>query len=430
MKITKLVTPALFALLVSASPVFAVGSSGFELATNSARSLGKANAVVADPEEPSTIVFNPAGLTKLEGNQVTVSSSVIVPIAEFEGKNGALSEDASVPASIVPATFVSLSTPIKDLKVGFGVNAPFGLQTQYDSTGNFKYTGYFNEIKTIGYNASGAYQLAPWLSVGGGWTYLESDLKQVAKLNSTFISMGFFGSLPDIPFELDADGHGMGWNAGLLLSPHEQHTLGLFYRSPIQVEYRGTLDIDDIPFPFTPFVFPGTSFNTSVDTDITFPDSLTLGYRFSATKEWDIEVDVAWTNWSVFDRIDVAFGTSNLILDALEPMDEDFNDTISIYVGTSYDFNPTWSIMAGYFYFSMAADEDTYSNVIPDGDRHGATVGFQYNLKHFSIDVSYLAEFISSGEIDNSVGAANGAVVDGDYDSFVQVISIGVTYKF
>ncbi len=414
---------------------FALGSAGFELATNGARSLGKANAVVADPEDPSTIAFNPAGMTQLEGNQVASSTSIIVPSTEYEGANGGISEDASVPLAYVPSTFVSLSTPIKDLKLGLGVNAPFGLQTHYESTGNFKYTGYFNEILTIGYNASAAYQIAPWLSVGGGWTYLDSDLKQVAKLNSTLITRNAllfpgFPALPDASFELDVDGHGSGWNAGILLTPHEQHSFGLFYRSQMQVEYQGTLDVDDLSGPVMTAIFGGTSFHTSADTDVTFPDSLTLGYRYSPTKEWDIEVDVSWTNWSTFDSIDIAFETTNAVLDALEPVEENFNDTISVAVGTSYDLNASWSIMAGYFYFSMAADENDYSNAIPDGDRHAASLGLQYNTARFSIDISYIAEFSSSGGIDNEVGAAAGAVVDGDYESFVQIISMGVTYRF
>jgi len=49
------------------TPAFAVGSSGFENASFSAKSLAQGNAVVARPQDPSTISFNPAGLMELPG---------------------------------------------------------------------------------------------------------------------------------------------------------------------------------------------------------------------------------------------------------------------------------------------------------------------------------------------------------------------------
>jgi long-subunit fatty acid transport protein len=58
------------ALLVSPSFVFAVGSSGFENASYSAKTLSQANAVVARPQDPSAVLFNPAGLVDLPGVQV------------------------------------------------------------------------------------------------------------------------------------------------------------------------------------------------------------------------------------------------------------------------------------------------------------------------------------------------------------------------
>ena len=144
--------------IVTSANVFAVGSSGFELASNSARSLAKANAVVADPEEPATIAFNPAGLTKLEGNQISTSATFIAFSTSYEGKNGGISEDSATHVATLPSLFLSLSTPIKEFKVGLGVNAPFGLMTQYSSTGNFKYTANYNEIKTVGDGPGGFFK--------------------------------------------------------------------------------------------------------------------------------------------------------------------------------------------------------------------------------------------------------------------------------
>ncbi len=419
-------------LLVS-SNVYAVGSSGFELATNSARSLAKANAVVADPDEPATIAFNPAGLTKLEGNQVSTSSSFIALSTSYDGKNGGVSEDSATHIATVPSTFISLSTPIKDFKVGLGVNAPFGLMTQYSSTGNFKYTANFNEIKTIGYNVAGAYQLTPMVSVGVGWTYLDTSLKQVGKLNSNFITStvipGTTG-LADAPFELDVNGQGTGWNLGLLLTPDDKNSIGVFYRSRIRASYRGEVSVDTLQGAVMQGVFGGSSFKTSADTDITFPDNVTIGYNHKMNDRWDVEADLGWTNWSVFDKVDILFGTTNSVLNGLEPVNEDFRDVFSLQLGTSYSLNKEWTLNGGYFFYERAANKANYSNAIPDGDRHSLAIGLEYNTKSYSLDLAYIFSIFPSESINNNVGSASGAVVDGDYQSFGHIFSIGVTHKF
>lgn len=412
---------------------YALGSSGFEISSNSARSLAKANAVVADPEEPSTVVFNPAGLSKLEGNQISTSVSLITLSTEYEGINGGVSEDSATNLATIPATFISVSTPIEELKVGFGINTPFGLQTQYSTTGNFKYTANFNEIKTIGYTMAGAYEISPILSVGGGWTYLDTSLKQVGKLNSNFITStvipGTTG-LADAPFELDVNGHGTGWNLGLLITPDERNTIGLLYRSRVRAQYRGTLDVDTLQGPVMQGIFSGSSFKTSADTDVTFPDNITLGYNLKVNNKWNAEADFGWTNWSVFDQVDVAFGTTNAVLNGLEPVNEDFRDVFSFHFGNSYDLNPEWTLNGGYFYYARAANKLNYSNAIPDGDRHGIAFGTQYKHKSYSIDFAYTAEIIPSVDIDNNVGSSAGATVDGEYAGLVHIIVVGATYYF
>ncbi|MBF0254831.1 MAG: hypothetical protein HQL11_06900 [Candidatus Omnitrophica bacterium] len=68
----RLVLLALLTIFMNPGAVWAVGSSGFENATLSTRSLARGNAVVADPEDASTLAFNPAGLVKLDRSQVYI----------------------------------------------------------------------------------------------------------------------------------------------------------------------------------------------------------------------------------------------------------------------------------------------------------------------------------------------------------------------
>lgn len=406
----------------------ATGSSGFELATNSARALGRGNAVTADPEEPAAVVFNPAGLTSLEGNQVSMSTSLITLSTDYAGANGGVSEDSATKMSTVPSFFMSMSTPVKPLKVGFGVNAPFGLATEYSSTGNFRYTAHYNMIKTVGYNLAAAYQVQDWLSLGVTGTYLTATTKQAGKVNNSFLA-GV--PLPDTDFQVDVDGDGWGMGFGAQIKPAERHFLGLFYRTQIRTRQTGEISVDNIPAALAGFYNTGgTTFNTKADTDVTFPGAFTLAYKYQINDRWDAETDFTWTRWSSFDRVDLSFERTSTILNALEPVNEGFHNTFTFNLGTSYKLNDIWTLSGGYWFYEMAANKAFYTGAIPDADRHALTLGVQYNRNNYSIHLSYVALFFTETSIDNLAGATNGAVVDGDYKSFANIISMDAVYKF
>jgi long-chain fatty acid transport protein len=417
-------------LWLGVGSAFALGSSSSEIGTDSALALAKGNAAVADPQDPSTLMFNPAGLTRLKGTQFNGNATVVAVFDTYKGSNGGVDESAAVVPAVVPGMFASFQTPFKHVTAGVGVNSPFGLSTKYSSTGNFRYTGYFNEILTNNFTAALAYEVSPQLSIGGGMSYMSTTFKQVAKLNTAFIATGISGfpGIDDSPFELDARGQGMGWNLGALITLDERQTLGVAYRSQVSVKYGGEINVDNLGV--LAGTFGGTNFKTSADFDLTFPDALTFGYHLRATDKLDLEFDTTYTRWSSFDTLHVTFDQSNAILDALGAVTQDYNDSWSYHLGASYKLNPTWTMLGGGFYYQQAANKANYSNVIPDGDRHGLTAGLLYSAATYDVTLTYSGIYKGPSKIDNSVGTSAGAVVDGEYSGVIHLLAAGVTKRY
>lgn len=415
--------------LILLSPnAFAVGSSGFENASLSSRSLARSNAVVADPEDASTVAFNPAGLTKLGGSELYSGATFITLSSEYDGAEGRSSEDASETMVPVPYTYVALKTPIDGFVIGAGMNSPFGFISKWSSTGSFRYTAYYNELKTAAYHISAGYEMFPWLSIGGGWTYMEVGLKQVGKFNTNFLVGVPPGTFADSPFEFDVEGEGNGWNLGMFITPNEEHSIGLFYRSQLHTELKGRLTSNDLG-PLSG-VFGGSTSTTSADTDITFPHNLTIGYRYRPSEKLDLEIDLGWTGWSSFDRQQVAFGTSNAVLTGFERTNRDFHDVFSLNSGLSYRLDEHVSLSGGYYFYSMAANLNNYDNAIPDGPRHGWTIGLIYEESDWSFELVYLLSLVDEVNVENTVGIANGTDIDGDYSGIIHSISTGFKYRF
>ena len=142
-------------LAASSANVYA---AGFGLIDNSVANMGNAYAgAAASAEDASTIWFNPAGMTELEdGTHVSAGVHIVKPTAEFTNSGSTRTlKIAPITTPIAGANSISDKTayipnfyavkPINDkVKVGVGVNAPYGLETSYD--GNW--VGRYHAIKS------------------------------------------------------------------------------------------------------------------------------------------------------------------------------------------------------------------------------------------------------------------------------------------
>lgn len=425
------VSAVLAVLLGMTAPVFATGSSGIEVGLDSARVLAKGNTGGADAQDASTQIYNPAGLSRLDHSEVLLGTTMLVPNFEYTSANGA-SESGPTMTSYIPTVAIALKTPVEPLSIGLSVNSPYGLANQYSSTGNFKYIGFSNEVKEIAYTINAAYAITPALSVAGGFTYADVDLRQNAKLNATYInnSNGVGGTFPDPNVEIDTEGHGYGWNAALFWQATERLSLGAVYRSKLSAHVEGEYNVDGISdVILSNFIFGNTFFRTSVDTDVVFPDSVVVGASYALTDKTTIAMDLGWTGWSHFEQFDFTYGTANAVLNLNDPLKQRFDDAISVNVGVSHKLNEQWTILGGYAFFEKAATESDYSNVFPDGDRHNVTTGFEVAIGPAKLSLAYAYQFMSEVTVDNSVGAATAGVsIDGKYDNEYHIVTASVTY--
>ena len=156
-------------------------AAGFALIEQNASGLGNAYAgQAAVAGDASTIFFNPAGLTELEGRQAVLAGHYIQPSAQFAGASTpatvANGDDAGKPAFVPNAYYAMDVGP--GLKFGVGLNAPFGLATEYDFPWAGMTQALLSDVKTINLNPSLAWRVNDRFSVGMGvnWQRIEAEL--------------------------------------------------------------------------------------------------------------------------------------------------------------------------------------------------------------------------------------------------------------
>src|SRR5208283_6181542 len=269
------------AFLLSAALIIlcTAGSSmgaGFALTEQSASGLGNAFAGgSAVAEDATTVFFNPAGLTRLEGQEIIGAAHVIMPSANFnnQGSTHVLQGETNIPllggnggdggvTKVIPNFYYSIKVNDR-LALGLGIESPFGLATNYDSGWVGRYHALESDLTSVNFNPSVAYKITSQLSAGAGINvqYIKAKLSNAIDFGTLDV-LGALGLPPGalhlIPqmsdgyVRLEGDSWGLGYNLGLLYEFTKDTRMGVAYRSRIQQNLKGDADFENVPVGLNP----------------------------------------------------------------------------------------------------------------------------------------------------------------------------------
>jgi long-chain fatty acid transport protein len=390
-------------------------AAGFALIEQNASGLGNAYAgQAASAQDASTTFFNPAGMTQVEGRQVVGALHYIHPSAKFSGSATstipgytaptALGGDAGEPA-FVPNAYYTMDLG-SGMKFGLGLNAPFGLATEYDRTWAGQVHAIKSEVQTININPALAWRVNDKVSVGVGinWQKIDAELTQFSPTAATVAVM-------------EGDDDSWGWNAGLLVSLDDTTRVGLSYRSQIKHELEGTLNI----------LGP-------IRASITLPDIASLSLFRRLNHDWDLLADLTWTGWSDFHELRVLNASTGATTSLVT---ENWDDVLRISLGANWRMSDQWTLRFGVAYDQTPVPDAAHRTPrIPDQDRTWLAFGGQYNMsKHNKLDIGYAHLFVKDASIshcepESLCGVGVGVTLNGSYDNAVDILSVQYTHSF
>ena len=411
--------PTLIAALFSTY----AGASGFQLLEQNGSGLGTAfagSAAVAD--NASTIYFNPAGMAKLQAHEFSAGVDAVRPSFKFTNKGSSVAPAATGSNggdagdwSAVPNGYLSWALT-KDLYVGVGVGAPFGLITEYDSdwVGRFQATKF--DIQTVNVNPSIAYRLNDKVSLGFGVNWQKMDAvyeRQAATPNAVTQATRI---------KLDVDDDAWGWNVGALFDVSPTTRIGLSYRSTMEYTLDGTLKSSN------QLVSP----DVNAKADIKLPDTAIISVVQTLSDRWQLLGDLSWTGWSSVQKVNIIRTSGALSGTTAQTLAADFRDTWRIALGGVYKYDPAWD-----FKFGVAYDQTPVRSAqqllvsLPDSDRYWITGGAQWRpSKDARVDLGAAYLFLRDTDIDNNQTLLGRGRVTGTYDSSVWILGAQYSQAF
>ena len=402
-------------------------ASGFALVEQSASGLGNAFAGgAASAEDASTIFFNPAGMSRLQGQQIALAVHALKPSAQFSDTASGQATLGARPLGTIPGDAGSLalvpngyfSMEINpQMKLGIGINAPFGLKTEYPAGWIGRFQALKSSIDTINVNPAVSYQVNDGISIGVGLDY--------QRINAELTSAKNFGAGEGRATMSGSDA-AWGYNFGALFDLGSSGRIGVSYRSSIKYKLSGAMLVT------TPT--GAVALNQAVTADLKTPDTLSLSYFKALDNKWDVMADLSRAGWSSFNELRIIQVSNGAVLQVTP---ENWSNTWRVSAGTSYHYNEKWTARIG-----VARDQSPVSDAfrtarIPDADRTWLSLGGQCKpARESAVDFGYAHLFVKDPAISNNTGSsgtpstATVGNLAGNYKNSVDILSVQYTHGF
>jgi long-chain fatty acid transport protein len=389
-------------------------AAGYQIYEQSGSGLGDAYAgAAASAEDASTLFYNPAGLSWLHGSQTVGALQAMRPTADFT--NAGSTTPLGAPArggnggdagsvSIFPNRYFATDRFGHGLSTGFGINAPFGLSTQYGPDWVGRYQAIDSGLQVINLHGALSYRVNDMLAVAGGLNFVRANAELsnavdfgticVARLGAACGAALVPGNRGRIASDgigvVEGDDWGVGYTLGAIFEPMPGTRLGASFRSKVDLDLAGSARFNNPALgPFAALTGPFTA--TSVSAGLTLPEVAAFSVFSRLNPRWAVMADVTWTNWSRFEELRVEY--DNLLPDTV--VQQNWDDAFRYCVGVTYTMNDAWKFRTGFAYDESPVPDAFRTPRIPDEDRTWLSFGVAHRISPVgTIDVGYLHVFV------------------------------------
>ena len=444
-------------------------AGGFQLLEQNASGQGTAYAGTAvSADDASTVFTNPAGMAMLpQGKKsFSVNLSAIQPQAKFSSSGSVAATLQTLGSgnggdagglAFVPSVYVVM--PINNqISLGLGMNAPFGLKTEYDSGWAGRFQGVKSDVKTMNLNPSISFKASDTVSLGFGLNYQQLKGEFTSAVNyagSVFQAAatpaaagglgmtlaqagGLAGAAGEGTGKITGDDTTWGYNFGAIFQVSPATRLGVTYRSAMKYHLTGTADFSRLAATSVPNATVNAILGSAASAarggaiyaDIKLPDTLTFSAQTKLNDKWDLVGDLAWTGWSKIPDLTFKYQDNSSTVSSTP---ENWRDTWRLSLGAIHRYNDTWKARFGIAYDQTPVGDDLRRTVrLPDSNRVWVSLGGQYRMnKDSAIDFGYSHLFIKDGSMNNNAGSTAGyGLLLGTYKNSVDILGVQYSTAF
>ena len=460
-------------------------ASGYHFGTQSVGAQSPANAAAAEAADASTLFYNPAGLTHLDGKaEITGAINIVAPALKYHDAQASYYQGGSVQGATDGKITKTTAAPhvygaykLNDrVTLGMGMYIPFGSKTDYQDDSVLRYNIKKLGLTSIALEPAVAFKFNEKHSFAVGLIaqYSEAELTKyadwsAARDNRTLAATAAALQRMGIPAAAtanranwqgrgDVKGHdwGFGYHLGWMFDVNDKFRLGVAYRSKVSHNLKGTAkwqpagavvqapalaNYIQSPITATTALGAGRGYLPSEDASvhITTPESLSLHGMYRASDKLNLFGDITWTRHSRFNKADLVFGNTKNVVNGQSDrttITPNWRNTYKIALGGSYQYSEPLQLRAGIaFDQSPVKSAEDRLNTMPDANRMWFSVGARYAYKKrhvFDTALSYVHIHSSRFNAPRAVGTdvdSKGAS-SAKFKASATILGLQYTYKF
>ena len=370
-----------------------------------------AGGVVARGGDASSVAYNPAAITELDGTQIMGGSEIITLTNTIEGPYSSKSKERFY---VAPHGYITHKAT-DNISLGLGIYSRYGLGNEHDMNWFGAGEIYNIQLLTTSITPVIAYRVNENLSLGFGLELMAGIVDLDKRVGQ--IPGGYLGIT-----KLSGDATDWGYNLSMHYKFNEQWKAGFTYRSHVTLNFSGDMDYF-IKLPtagMQPLLgsVPGSA-------KLYTPDSYTFALAYFPTENLSFEGQVQYNTWSNYSNLTVnlpaPFGNQTEI--------KDWQDTWFFSLSTEYQYNDWLTLRAGISHETSPVKLAWADYVAPVNGRWKYTAGFGIQKDNWTYDMSYVYHDIKSL---NYYGSHTNGVVNESRSTDVYAHTVAFTfgYKF
>lgn len=458
-------------------------ASGYRFGSQSVSAQGTADASGAEAADASTIFYNPAGMSRLEGTQFVGGGTLVVPHSTYQDSGSkpffpgnrtpyAETKDYAPDAVFAPALYASKKIN-EQWTVGAGLFVPYGAKLDYGNDWFGRYAITNIKLEAIALNPSVSFKLDQHHSFGFGVTaeYMKAELGQGVDVPGSVAYLGKFapgasqaflaniaktqglaaaqaagaalqGPIKDGHASMDGHDWGFGFNLGYLYQLNEGTRFGIAYRSSISHKLKGSTIWDFSQVTSNPAVNAfiakaSNKVNSEALVELRTPETLSINAFHQMDDKWALMGDVTWTRTSRLQNLDIQFPPT---AEGAERIRQNWKDTYRVSLGTNYKYSESLMLRAGIAHDQAPVrSAELRHPALPDSDRMQYSIGANWKLNaNSSIDLAYSYIDFKDADVNYTNDCSpvktgctgNGETTKGLFKTRMQLIGLAYNYKF
>jgi len=402
-----------FLLLLFCFAAMTSFGGGYQVGLHSTRNTGMGLIGTSLSYDASTIFYNPGGMSFLnEKWSLSGGVSLIMARVTFQGKD--INYQTHLEHELNTPFYVYASYKATDnLSIGFAVNTPYGNRLSWGDNWQGRYLIQNLSFNAITFQPSISYKFNDVIGIGVGlvWAYGSVNLNKALPLD---------GANGEGQLNIKGNTVGFGFNAGVMIHPVKDLSIGIDYRSKIN------MDVNNANATFTvPASLKSQFPDSKVEVSLPLPANLDFGVSYAFGKKFMIGINLCYVFWKQYDSLVFNFKTktSTLGRTATPAL---YQNRLIPRIGFQYKINQIVTVRVGGYYDPSPVQSDYLNPQTPSSNEIGLTAGLSvFPVKGFSIDAAFL--YLMGSKRDGTYSPENFA---GTYYSAFYIPAIGLTYSF